>query len=244
MRFVVFIQVLVLVSLLSYQASALDIKSYDISLDKTADVYRVNEQISVERGNDTVVLIWIQGEAKDLDVRIDNSKANFSKSENIYRINLTDMSELKITISYTLPRYAGMFRKYIYYRCKVFSAKLDGSIIYQGTNLSEGNYLSFSIEERVVERENLYMYTSLILLLALIVVLLYSVRSRGRFEKKDIESPEVLKVKKDLLMNVLKDIEKRYRSKELSEDAYNILKEDFKRETVNIVRRLEETEKD
>ena len=244
MRSIVFVGILTSILLLTFQSYALEIKSYDISIERESNGYRVSEQVSIEKDNDTNILIWLQKEAKDVDIEINGSKANFSASGTLYSINLTGSKELEISVNYNLPESTGKFIKQVLYKCKEFSAKLDGEIVYQGMNLSEGNYISFSIKEKIIEKENYYMYTTLILLLILIIVLAYSVKSKKRKEKELSASPELLRAKKDLLMNALKEIEKRYRAKELSEEIYSKLKEDFKREAVNVVRKLEEIEKD
>ncbi len=244
MRSIVFVGILTFILLLTFQSYALEIKSYDISIERENNGYRVSEQVSIEKDNDTNILIWLQKEAKDIDIKINGSKANFSASGTLYIINLTNSKELEISVNYNLPGSTGKFIKQVLYKCKEFSAKLDGEIVYQGMNLSEGNYISFSIKEKIIEKENYYMYTTLILLLILIIVFAYSVKGKKRKEKELSASPELLRAKKDLLMNALKEIEKRYRAKELSEEIYSKLKEDFKREAVNVVRRLEEIEKD
>ena len=240
MRFTVVAMIMLLFALITFQSKAIEIKSYDISLEKTDKGYDVTEHLVVEGNNDTNVIVWIQGEADGVSVEANGSKTNFSVSGNLYSINLTGLKNPDISIHYCLPESTEKFMKQVLYQCKELTVKLDGEVIYQGVNLTEGSYISFSIKERVTERTNYYMYSTLFLLLILVIVLAYSVRSKKKMEKRESESTELLEAKKELLMNVLKEIEKRYRSKELSEDIYNRLKEDFKRETVNIVRKLEE----
>ena len=243
MRFVVVATVMLMFAMMTFQVIAIEIKSYDVSLEKVNEGYKVIEHVVVERNNDTSIVVWIQGEANSVSIEVNGSKVNFSTSGNLYSINLTGLKNPDISIYYYLPESTEKFMKQILYRCKEFTIKLNGEIVYQGTNLSEGSHISFSIKERVIERVNYYMYSTLFLLLILVIVLAYSVRSKKRIETKGSESPELLKAKKELLMNVLKEIEKKYRSKELSEEVYNRLKEDFKRETVNVVRKLDEIDK-
>ena len=44
-------------------------------------------------------------------------------------------------------------------------------------------------------------------------------------------------------MNALKDIEKKHRAKEISDESYSRLKEEYKRDAVEVMRKLEK-EKD
>ena len=218
------------------------IESHDISIKRISEGFRVLEEMEVVKANETILLVWIQGEAEDVAIKVNGSEANFSRSGEVYGVELGNLTRAHVEIDYLLPKETQNFFKKILQPCKKIIIKLDGNRVYEGVNLSEGCSLSFSIKERVIERINYYMYTTLILILILIIILAYSARKR-RTGKMVTEDPDVLKVKKDLLMNVLKEIEKRHRSKEMSDEVYNRLKEEFKRETVNIVRRLEEMEK-
>jgi hypothetical protein len=56
-----------------------------------------------------------------------------------------------------------------------------------------------------------------------------------------IESEEVLKTKKTLLMSILKDIEKQHRAKQISDDTYHKLKELYKQQAVEAMKKLEES---
>jgi hypothetical protein len=54
------------------------------------------------------------------------------------------------------------------------------------------------------------------------------------------ESEELLSTKKSLLMTILKDIEKQHRAKQISDDTYHKLKEQYKQEAVNAMKKLED----
>jgi hypothetical protein len=68
-------------------------------------------------------------------------------------------------------------------------------------------------------------------------------KQRTRETQKIIESEEILSNKKTLLLSLLKDLEKKYRAKELSEDTYNKLKDDFKQQAVNVMKKLDDIKK-
>ena len=53
-------------------------------------------------------------------------------------------------------------------------------------------------------------------------------------------SEELLTTKKELLMSLLKDIEKKHRAKGISDDTYHKLKERYKQEAVEAMKQLED----
>ena len=65
-------------------------------------------------------------------------------------------------------------------------------------------------------------------------------KQRTKVKKSIIESEETLTTKKALLLSVLKDIEKKHRAKEISDETYNKLKEEYKHQAVNVMKKLED----
>lgn len=225
------------------QSNALEIKNYEVEIESLNDTFKVTENIEIERENDTSVLIWIQEEAENVEIKMNGTKVNYSKSGNIYMINLINSSSIKLDINYKLPSPVQFFMKNILYKCDFLSIKLDGKIVYEGTNISKSSYFFFSVKKEVVEKGNYYIYVTLILLITLISILAYSLMAKRRTKNIVVDDPDILKTKKELLMSILKELEKKYRAKEVNEEVYNKLKDFYKRETVNIIRRLEEIEK-
>ncbi len=90
-----------------------------------------------------------------------------------------------------------------------------------------------------------WFYTVLILLLLVLIVVLvaYAFRKQKSTKIKQTasETEELLSTKKTLLMSLLKDIEKQHRSKKISDDTYHKLKEQYKQEAVNTMKKLEDT---
>ena len=56
------------------------------------------------------------------------------------------------------------------------------------------------------------------------------------------ESEELLQAKKTLLMTSLKDIEKQHRGKKISDDTYHKLKNYYKQQAVDAMKKLDEFE--
>ena len=53
----------------------------------------------------------------------------------------------------------------------------------------------------------------------------------------------MLNTKKALLLSLLKDIEKQHRSEDISDDTYNKLKEEYKSQAVDVMKKLEDIKK-
>ena len=65
-------------------------------------------------------------------------------------------------------------------------------------------------------------------------------KQRTKAKKSIVESDETLATKKALLLSVLKDIEKKHRSKDISDDTYNKLKEEYKQQAVEVMKKIDD----
>jgi hypothetical protein len=65
-------------------------------------------------------------------------------------------------------------------------------------------------------------------------------KQRTKAKKSIVESEETLTTKKALLLSLLKDVEKRHRSKDISDETYNKLKEEYKQQAVDVMKKLED----
>jgi hypothetical protein len=75
----------------------------------------------------------------------------------------------------------------------------------------------------------------------LIVLGLFLIKKQRNKDKiKTVDTKETLETKKTLLLSLLKDIEKQHRAKKLSDETYNKLKEEYKQQAVEAMRKLED----
>jgi hypothetical protein len=74
------------------------------------------------------------------------------------------------------------------------------------------------------------------------VTAIYSIKKQKPGKKRDTStgSEEFLTTKKTLLMSILKEIEKQHRSKKISDDTYHKLKEQYKQDAVDAMKKLED----
>jgi hypothetical protein len=68
-------------------------------------------------------------------------------------------------------------------------------------------------------------------------------KQRRKAKKSIIESEETLATKKVLLLSLLKDVEKKHRAKDISDETYNKLKEEYKQQAVETMKKLEDIKK-
>ena len=82
-----------------------------------------------------------------------------------------------------------------------------------------------------------------VLIFAIVIIaltLLILKKQRSKTKKAVVESQELLTFKKTLLMTVLKDIEKKHRSGEISDDTYAKLKDEFEQQAVTVMKKLDD----
>jgi predicted membrane protein len=85
------------------------------------------------------------------------------------------------------------------------------------------------------------IFVIVIIVLALLLMLLKKKRSKTK--KAVVESEETLTIKKTLLLSLLKDLEKQYRGKAISDDTYNKIKDEYKQQTVDTMKKLDDLKK-
>ena len=69
-------------------------------------------------------------------------------------------------------------------------------------------------------------------------------RRRARETKKTVaESEETLATKKTLLLSLLKDLEKQYRAQSISDETYNKIKDEYKQQAVDAMKKLDDLKK-
>jgi hypothetical protein len=58
-----------------------------------------------------------------------------------------------------------------------------------------------------------------------------------------VESEDTLTTKKTLLLSLLKDLEKQYRGKAISDETYNKIKDEYKQQAVDTMKKLDDLKK-
>ena len=234
-------------------AEEISSSSTEIRIITSDDFFTIQETIILQGTSDEnieLVGFWIQDGAKDLKITVDAQNLEFEKSDNIYTTNLSTLeikenSQPTFKIDYKIDKETDYFQKQIIRNTSSFEVTFDENILYESNNLLTGNSIKLYLIEATQTETTLswYMILAIVLLLLLLVLVALNLIKKPKSEKvKKIatESEELLSTKKTLLMYILKDIEKKHRSKEISDDTYHKLKDYYKNEAVETMKKLED----
>jgi preprotein translocase subunit YajC len=218
-----------------------------------------NIQLSLASSEVSTFQFWIQQDATNVElVAVDAgialtfiNKDSSTRECNLSQFNLTINPDqtLNLRLTYTLPSQTREFLKKIFYPTNLLT------ITYQDNELLRGEYKGQTVDQPSSLRILLHQPTEapvnimyIILIFILVVILIAStlllMRKQRRNVKKSVtESEESLQSKKTLLLSILKDIEKKHRAKEISDSTYTKLKEEYKQQAVDVMKKLENIKK-
>jgi len=199
----------------------------------------------------TSIRFWIQQDIKDVKIQVVESGdlINPIITGNTREVNLTDTNytikpgnKLEILLSYTLSTNTKNFEKRTFYEVSILSINFNKEELYKGENVQADSYLKLRLYKPT---EAPLSITLLIIIFAVVVILISTIllllrKQRKKVKKSIVESGEILNTKKALLMSLLKDIEKQHRSKSISDDTYNKLKDEYKQQAVEAMKKLED----
>jgi len=227
----------------------------EISIDATTEENSISiiETIDIDVAIEGNISFWIQDGATEIDFIVDgNSIAYDSVGGNEYisdisALELTDESTVQIT--HLLAKDTSVFEKTLLYNITSLTITFDNTEIYSGTNLKTDSAINIALPEepQTTTQTNevipIWIYA---IILILIILLLASFAKSGKKQKSTkkketiSDSKELLIAKKALLMESLKDIEKKHRAKKISDDTYHKLKDKYKQEAVETMKKLED----
>ena len=226
--------------------------SHEISLTTIDEGISIYEAIEIQGTTsdekyDTITF-WIPQNSEDVNIIISGVDINPNIIENNYICNITDLNitkdkKISISISYVIDRNNGEFNKKILHTTKSLSVNFNDNDIYSIQDLSAEGHFTLQLYEPTETPLAWYVIVFIVLLVILLAVsTLYAFRKQGTIKTKEIssESQELLDTKKTLLMSILKDIEKQHRSKAISDDTYHKLKEYYKNEAVETMKKIED----
>jgi len=228
-------------------------ETHQIEISKENDTLSIKESFSIRgTSNETYDTIgfWISDNAMDINVLVSNNEVQFIPTGNndyicnISSFNITENSSMQLTISYSMDKQIKEFEKKLTYNTSSISVVFDENKIYSGNDLESGALFTLLLYEPTETPVSWYIIVFIMLLLILLAVsTLYSFRKQ-KTSKRDIinESEELLSAKKTIFMSILKDIEKQHRSKQISDDTHHKLKEHYKQQAVETMRKLENKE--
>lgn len=225
---------------------------YSIYIKTENDKITVEESISLTAETDEVLEFWVQNGARDFKLECNDIQLkyiDYNSSTYYYKITTTNVTSEKlinVKLKYNFLSNTENFQKKILFNnTGEISVKFEDKEIYKSRNLKNGSYFDLKLYELEEGPLTWYIIGFIILLIILLgVTSVYSFKKQkpGRKTDESGGSEEFLSTKKALLLSVLKEIEKQHRSKKISDNTYNKLKDQYKQEAVNAMKKLEEIE--
>ena len=234
--------------------TTLDSEGYAVTITTVQNGLLVTEEIEVRNAgliNVTEIETWIQQDAFDISLKVGDTKLAPTITGNSYTANLS-LHELGIQpgesltfeVIYTLPKKGeNFYEKHLSYDSPSFSVVFNGDELYRLDNtIPTGAQIKLLLYRPTTAPLD---FTVIMGVLMLVVILIASTliilrKQRKKVKKAIVESEELLILKKALLMSALKDIEKKHRAEEISDDTYAKLKDEYKQQAVEVMKKLED----
>jgi len=229
----------------------------ELDVDMTSDGNSISviETIPFEAVSGDFLEFWIQDGAIDISVSIYGDSIDYESignnrySSNVSLLYTIDEDILNTNIEYKLNKDTAKLEKTIIYNLSSLKITLDEKEIYSGTNLKFGSAINIDLQQETevktekVETIPIWIFSIIIVLIILLIIALIRPTKKQKSTKKKETtsgSKELLSTKKALLMESLKDIEKKHRAKKISDDTYHKLKDKYKQEAVETMKKLED----
>ena len=248
----ILIMSIVVISAFSASAEELNAETHNIEISTGSDSISVEERLTI-KGNDSNEIysnleLWLQDGAQTVTVLVNNNPVSSTYDGYVYNCNISTLNitadiAIQVTVSYSLGKDTEEFTKTLTYNTTTISVKFNNENIFSGENLEAGNSFTVKLYTPAEAPLSWYIIAVVSLLIILVLVLtFYSFRKQKTTKIKEIagESKELLETKKNLLMSLLKEVEKRHRSKDISDDTYHKIKDYYKQEAVMTMKKLED----
>jgi hypothetical protein len=226
--------------------------NHEITISTGEKAISVKEIITLTGSSDENIELssfWIQTGADDIGLFVKGTSVLYNKtSENIYQANLSTLdiemdSQPKLELRYNIDKNSESFKKNLIRNTSSIKVVFDDITLYTASNLMIDTGFTLSLYKPTETPLSMYLIIGVILIVILLVVVtIYALKKpKSTKIKKSIgESEELLSTKKSLLMTILKDIEKQHRAKQISDDTYHKLKQHYKQEAVDAMKKLED----
>lgn len=244
--------VLLMTVLTSIGTSAVETNDHMVNINTENKKISVEEKIEIKGSSNNTyknVSFWIMDDAEGVKALFNNNpSSNLTVEENVYTyeisdLNITKKTKLEVTLKYTLNKDIATFKKKLIRNTSKISVTFDEQKIYTAENLKAESFFSQTLYHPSETPLSWYIIVFIILLVVLLAVsTLYSFKKQKSSKRKRVEgsSEEFLTTKKNLLMSLLKEVEKKHRSGDISDDTYHKLKDNYKQQAVDAMKKLED----
>jgi hypothetical protein len=221
----------------------------------------VSEDIKVTNNaleNTTLLRFWIQQNAQDITITAGTSATNlipytltsgYIRTCNLSAANLTipPSTSLLIHLTYGLSSSAQNFEQTLLYDTMLCTVSYNSQTLFQGEHLVAQPDATNSLQIRLFKPTEAPLSMTVIIIIFVVVVAVLGIllfilqRQRSKTKKGTLgDSEETLSTKKTLLLSLLKDLEKQYRAKSISNETYTKLKDEYKQQAVDAMKRLDD----
>lgn len=204
-------------------------------------------QVWIQQNNQGAVKITEVQSGKDLVPLITGNirTCNLSAAN----LSIPPGESLSLEVTYTLLTSEQNFVKTLLYDTTLFSVTYEGRDLFKGEHLLYGSNVNNAIWIRLYQPTEAPLNITVIIIVFAIVILVLATllfllkRQRTKTKKTFVESEETLTTKKTLLLSLLKNLEKQYRAKSISEETYNKIKDEYKQQAVDAMKKLDDIKK-
>jgi hypothetical protein len=252
-RIFIIILIILFINISSVYAEDLKTETHNITILNDGQLLSIKESLTIigqGYSNETYKTLdfWVSDFAENIIILVNNNEVQFtSKDDNEYTCNITSFnitknSSIQLTISYNIDKEIEDFKRKIIRNTSNINVIFDENQIYTSRNLGKDTYFSLLLYKPTETPISWYIIVFIILLVILLAVsTIYSFRKQKPNKKQSInESEELLSTKKMLLMTLLKDIEKQHRSKKISDETHHKLKEQYKQQALETMKKLDD----
>ena len=229
-------------------------ETHNIKINSENDYLKVEETITLKgetNENYNKISFWIMDTPSDLKIVInDNNVEDITRSGNTYVCNISSFninvnSTVDVSITYNLNENIenADFTKKVLRDTNKITLNYDDNDLYSANDLKENTKFTMNLVKTQEETLSIFTIVAIFLLAILLIVFTAYFFKKQKITKKKhaaSDSEEYLTTKKSLLMQLLKDIEKKHRAKKISDDTYHKLKDNYKNEAVDTMKKIED----
>jgi len=209
--------------------------------------------------NVTFLRFWIQ---QDIQGAVKITELQFGKdlvpliTGNIRTCNLSAANlsmipdaSMNLQVTYYLPNNAQNFVKTFLYDTTLFSITYENRALFQGEHLLYASDVNNAIQIRLYNPTEAPLNITMIIIVFVVVIIVLALlllllkKQRSKTKKVVSETEETLTTKKTLLLSLLKDLEKQYRAKSISDETYTKIKDEYKQHAVDVMKKLDDLKK-
>ncbi len=225
----------------------------DIEISTESNAISVLETITPEDDLTTMLICFYP---LDNELVINDVNVTLSYPYNLpYAVNLTQYEIAKADVykvKYYLDDGLETYQTRTNTNVTSLTIKFDGKQIFSGTNLKSDSLIKVPLQKQspgetvTVENIPTLVYAIIAVLVILLIAIFFFSKKIGSASTspKTVESKtaskEYLSTKKGLLMDLLKEVEKKHRSKKISDETYHKIKDRYKQEAVDTMKKLED----